>query len=656
MLHLLRSDLFERNLLRLTITAAEISGKLLPQSELLELLCLTGHFLIKAPISEKQTNRFVLFGNAALYKKVEYLDSVLSICPCYQAFFNDSQKPYVVTFPFMDTTDWRGRSTELTKPLSHHFKDPGADCALIIPGEALDIVPYDIWMEPTVDVCVQSGIMISHLIGRRMDAIQRNLVKLALLFIQIPMGICHLARRPSDIRLLQNQFVFSSMYAEKVMRTLKPGTALYNDLTQGLVQLAMKWTFFCSWIPVARRLAFKSVMIEALDFVMQIFTDSAILESLDDDLFEDIRECVSSCLQSVLSSHGVNMKKSANFGVVTSSTQSNEGWEWDTDSHWGQSNRMEHTLAKLAALDESVLSKVVVGRVLDTESDSRNHHLAMLSRSMPGASIKWQKGRFLSQGSSGSVFLGINLDTATYIAVKEIEFASEEDIKALQGAETMLTLLHHPNVVAYYGMEVHRQKLYILMEYCTGSLERILSNGRIEDENVIRKYAIQMLKGLQYLHSQEVVHHDVKPSNILFDREGTLKFVDFGCSEIKNRNTITVEKDSYNLVGTARYLPPEVVRSEKDAPKKAHDIWALGCTVSQMATGRLPWDQYDNEWAVMFHIGLGEVPELPSESQLSMFGIDFVRLCLTTSPFERPTASQLLEHVWIMDAEDVSVV
>jgi mitogen-activated protein kinase kinase kinase len=187
----------------------------------------------------------------------------------------------------------------------------------------------------------------------------------------------------------------------------------------------------------------------------------------------------------------------------------------------------------------------------------------------------------------------------------------------------------------------------VLVEYCPESLELILKQGRIEDEEVIKKYASQMLLGLQYLHSQGIVHHDVKPSNVLFDQHGTLKFVDFGCSELKTKNAIVGDSDAFKLVGTARYLPPEVVRNEPNAPLSSHDIWAFGCTIGQMATGKIPWHELANEWAVMFQLGRRNIPTLPTQEELSSLGLEFIKACLTQSPFERPTSEQLLDHEWL---------
>jgi mitogen-activated protein kinase kinase kinase len=82
------------------------------------------------------------------------------------------------------------------------------------------------------------------------------------------------------------------------------------------------------------------------------------------------------------------------------------------------------------------------------------------------------------------------------------------------------------------------------------------------------------------------------------------------------------------------------------------DIWSLGCCVLEMATGRRPWSNLDNEWAVMYHVVTGH-PPLPDPSQLSELGMDFLKQCFVRSPQQRPSAEELLKHLWI-DAVRVS--
>lgn len=202
--------------------------------------------------------------------------------------------------------------------------------------------------------------------------------------------------------------------------------------------------------------------------------------------------------------------------------------------------------------------------------------------------------------------MAINLDSGDVMAVKEIKFQDVSSLEALKRSikeeMTVMQMLHHPHIVNYYGVEVHRDKLYIFMEYCPNSLAGLLEHGRIEDENVIRIYAKQMLLGLQYLHSKNIVHRDVKPANTLIDVHGAIKFVDFGASKVyKNQKTLVVNGEHNSLIGTPHYMSPEVITGEQfsDMKKGAQDIWSLGCCVLEMVTGRKPWVNLDNEWAIV---------------------------------------------------------
>ena len=152
-----------------------------------------------------------------------------------------------------------------------------------------------------------------------------------------------------------------------------------------------------------------------------------------------------------------------------------------------------------------------------------------------------------------------------------------------------------------------------------------------------------MLDGLMYLHSQGVVHRDIKPDNILLDHMGVIKFVDFGAAKVLSRRSLSmhtggrapvhlpgaVDARGQSLQGTPMYMAPEVVRGETHGREGAADIWSLGCVVLECAKGTRPWSQLDNEWAIMFHIGMAQqCPALPDETQLSALGIDFIKQCL----------------------------
>ena len=102
------------------------------------------------------------------------------------------------------------------------------------------------------------------------------------------------------------------------------------------------------------------------------------------------------------------------------------------------------------------------------------------------------------------------------------------------------------------------------------------------------------------------------------------------------------------MTGTPMYMSPEVIRGGNLGRHGAVDIWSLGCVILEMATGRRPWANMDNEWAIMYHIAQGDPPQLPSKDQLSDSGIDFLKRCFERDPSVRASAVELLQHDWIM--------
>lgn len=95
------------------------------------------------------------------------------------------------------------------------------------------------------------------------------------------------------------------------------------------------------------------------------------------------------------------------------------------------------------------------------------------------------------------------------------------------------------------------------------------------------------------------------------------------------------------------YMSPEVITGTTAGRRGSIDIWSLGCVILEMATGRRPWANLDNEWAIMWNIASGHSPQLPTPDQLSPPGIDFLTKCFVLDPKQRPSAAELLQHEWV---------
>ncbi|CAL5347186.1 unnamed protein product [Camellia sinensis] len=184
----------------------------------------------------------------------------------------------------------------------------------------------------------------------------------------------------------------------------------------------------------------------------------------------------------------------------------------------------------------------------------------------------------------------------------------------------------------------------ILLEFVPGgSISSLLGKFSSFPESVIRMYTKQLLLGLEYLHRNGIMHRDIKGANILVDNEGCIKLVDFGASKkVVELATMTGAK---SMKGTPYWMALEVIL--QTGHSFFADIWSVGCTVIEMATGKPPWSQQYEEVAAIFHIGtIKSHPPIPEH--LSVEAIDFLLKCLQNKePNLRPAALDLLQHPFV---------
>ncbi|XP_047084079.1 mitogen-activated protein kinase kinase kinase 17-like, partial [Lolium rigidum] len=181
----------------------------------------------------------------------------------------------------------------------------------------------------------------------------------------------------------------------------------------------------------------------------------------------------------------------------------------------------------------------------------------------------------------------------------------------------------------------------LLLEFAPGGslADEVARTGGLDDR-AIRAYAADIAAGLAYLHEESVVHGHVKARNVVIGADGRAKLADFGCA----RSSADSEKI---IGGTPAFMAPEVARGEEQGP--AADVWALGCMVVEMATGRAPWSGMDSLLAAMHRIAYTDaVPDVPQ--WLSAEAKDFLAGCLTRKASDRCTAAQLLQHPFLASA------
>ncbi len=201
--------------------------------------------------------------------------------------------------------------------------------------------------------------------------------------------------------------------------------------------------------------------------------------------------------------------------------------------------------------------------------------------------------------------------------------------------------LSHPHVVGVFDFGEHEHRLFLVMELVEGdSLARHLTTaGPLPAEQVAR-IAAQAAAGLAAAHQQGVVHRDIKPANLLLDADGTLKIGDFGIARFVDDPAAALTTTG-QIVGTSLYLAPERALGRPAGP--ACDVYALGCVLYQLLTGRPPF-QADTAVAILHqHLDASPVPPRQLGAEISAAFENYLLALLAKQPEDRPTAQQVTD-------------
>ncbi|KAJ6371839.1 hypothetical protein OIU77_002203 [Salix suchowensis] len=199
----------------------------------------------------------------------------------------------------------------------------------------------------------------------------------------------------------------------------------------------------------------------------------------------------------------------------------------------------------------------------------------------------WERGDLIGKGSFTSVYRGSNED-GLFFAAKGVSHKEYKSLCHLENEIAILEGLDHENIIQYYGTLNDGEMVYIFLELVShGTLQQAYKNCRFK-ESQVSHYTRQILQGLKYLHSCNVVHGDLKCANILVTELGRIKLADFGLSK-------SMEDHSQSLklgLGSPLWMAPEVAKLKRVWYGFPSDIWSLGCTVTELSTRKYP--QYIN--------------------------------------------------------------
>jgi serine/threonine-protein kinase len=201
----------------------------------------------------------------------------------------------------------------------------------------------------------------------------------------------------------------------------------------------------------------------------------------------------------------------------------------------------------------------------------------------------FELGEKLGVGGMGIVYRATYLKTGQQVAVKVLApdlTADPKIAKRFEREMEILKKLKDPHIIQYYGGSVSGSQRYYAMELLPGgALDRLLKKkGKFTWEETI-DYGLQIAKALEHAHNAGVIHRDLKPANLLITKDGTLKLSDFGIARDTQATQITA---AGKTVGTMAYMAPEQITGKQPVSRKT-DLYALGCVLFEMLTGRTPF-------------------------------------------------------------------